>query len=292
MIRVAGTEGTENYVAACDLRNLIISEWPKAATTLQEIHIIADAKCVNQPIQDVDIIVFLPFYPPLKVVLGDGREAECEFRQLCLAIEVKSQRPDRVSFTGNQVEVRYKDQLYPSNASHQSLLQGKSVSGHLAAEGYRGCWATNILWLTNCPTSVFPKQKHNIVGSDASWGSFIDVILENSRTNARGRGNIEICNYRTTPEGFQKAAAVFSQVLKPSKIDRRRMEDIGRTFLANQQGRSARADTAHFPWARRNRQDNAPHPAGLRPVPEPRRSCATPDLQQGVSRRSVTVHPI
>jgi hypothetical protein len=146
---------------------------------------------------------------------------------------VKSLGPGQVRFVGNQVEVNYGDGW--RNASEQSEQQKFSVKRYLEQHGIQSPYIVNLIWLRGIPERDLPTQVHNIIGSDATWETFIRRITALQKPSKSHRTqNLEIRAWRT-PSHLEEASRPFTKLMEPSRLDRQKMDRVTQSFLAGQQ---------------------------------------------------------
>ena len=241
MIEILQPEDSSEGRAAEELYSLILSAWPDVKNKPQwHVLLIPSAKCYGERREDIDILLFAKFANPLPSFIRP--EGITYVDSLFLAIEVKDTQPDRVRFNGNKVEVRYKSKWQGSHGSDnsrhewedvtkQSHEQRYSIINYLGEKGVKSPWVTNIIWLRNVLTKDLPEGRHNIVGSDSSWGDF----LRKANTLNTQYGDIIRASKPDNTHDWHEAVAVFSKKMTPSRLDRKRMEKISDSFLASQQ---------------------------------------------------------
>ena len=226
MIEIIALETTQTAEAAKCLSKLIAAAWPSAERNKgHEVKIVPDARCYGEDFEDVDILVFAKFGYPLPSFILDNRPVYV--RSLCLAIEVKNHSPSRVRFTGNKVEVEYRGRW--EDASRQNLGQVYSVRNYIGRHGIRAPFVTNLLWLCNVPENQLPSTDHNIVGSDGEWKDFLSRGKFLKEPTKGGKGEeIKACRHY---QDWQKAVAIFTRKMKPSSLDRQKMERVCQSFI-------------------------------------------------------------
>lgn len=237
MIFVSGnTEGAEAE-AANTLRKLIIESWPWMESDLKsEIHIIAGVKCHGQVLRDLDLVVFgqfseralykpfLPFFCARDNTLK--KPALIHACNLCVTIEIKDSNPASMRFIGTQVEVQYGNQW--KNITEQSHRQIFSLKNYLQINGINAPHITNLIWLRGVETVDLPKFPHNIIGGNATWDLFINVIAQQSPPRLRDGKWLLDANFQVQPGGFQSACNLLTKTILPTNLDRKKMDRICR----------------------------------------------------------------
>jgi hypothetical protein len=233
----ADKEGTQEYAAAKELRRLIISTWPDVVdNAAHNIFIIPSAKCYAEKRTDIDILVFGYFAGDYRIPRTNYLQCDFSIRSFCLTIEVKSHSVDGIRFYGNEVKI-YRDGKYES-ASEQSEGQQIALRNYLKREGLKHPYVTNLIWLRYVPQAHLPKLTHNIIGSDATWITFLQKIAERQQTYLiEKKSNVIGTANRDQVKQLMEAAGIFTRELKPSRLDRKKMEEICRRELKEQQYR-------------------------------------------------------
>lgn len=234
MIEIIGPENSSEYEAAQVLRNLIIAAWRDVRLGKRhKIKIVAPAKCYGQRVRDIDLLVFADMQQQYTTASPHVNNQQVYIRNLCLTIEVKSHGPRKVRFIGNQVEVQYNGEW--DSASEQSEQQKISVKRYLEQEGIQSPYIVNLIWLRGIPEKELPNQVHNIVGSDASWDTFMKrIALLQKPARDKRTDRLEIRASRNA-NYIEDVSRPFTKLMQPSRLDRQKMERITQSFLADQQ---------------------------------------------------------
>lgn len=237
MLSIYGIQGSSEYLAAENLRSLILSEWPDADTKeFGDIRLIPSAKCFGEKTQDIDLIVIGSLKRPQKIIQSKNGNEEYKLLTFFWTIEIKGHIEQQVSFEGGKVFVKYKGgQL--TDASEQSEKQKFSVieflrRHHIAPIPH----IRNFVWLTNISQKTIPSSLNNILGSDCSWQSILEkfLILEQSYLKERRRTLIECIFPQGRPEAVLKSAELFTKRLETSPLNRQKVEMISERILDGQ----------------------------------------------------------
>src|SRR5262249_15761692 len=86
-------------------------------------------------------------------------------------------------------------------------------------------WITPLIWMTNFPETDLPTRPHNILGADARWSLFLNVIAQVSPPRQVQRKWLLSANY-ADGASIGKVIQSLSKTITPTAIDRRRMEQI------------------------------------------------------------------
>lgn len=241
MIRLLGSmEGSEGEAARA-LRQSILESWPWAEDDPgTKIHIVAGVKCHGQPVRDLDLVVlgqfsgraryiqFLPFFNTRNNSLIKLNTTVI-VRGLCLIIEVKDSGSENVRFVGTQVEVQYGQEW--KNVTEQSHKQIFALKNYLLHHRVAAPHITNLIWLRNIENADLPRRPHNIIGGNATWDLFLNVIGQESPP--RFRDGIWTVGTRPSdqPEVFESACDVLTKVVQPTHLDRVKMDRICRAAV-------------------------------------------------------------
>lgn len=176
-----GKQDSEEHKAANQLRDLIAEAWPQVADDRRHrVKIFSEVHCKREKRVDLDLVVFINLWKPILAgVTDDGKEAYV--KDLWLTIEVKDHHGDKIFFKGEDLYVKYQ---YPNgkvvNASRQAREHWQSLSNYLGKRGHSVPWITYLLWMRNVSEIHLLKEKHNVLGNEASWETFLQRICNNS----------------------------------------------------------------------------------------------------------------
>lgn len=235
MIQLSGPEGTAEFEAARALRDAIVAHWPSVATDeAHEVHVIASACCHGQAVRDVDVLVlarlgagltydtFLPFQDASGNPLTPRG---VEVRSLCVALEVKDHPLGRVRFQGTRVQVHF-DETGWKDATEQSFRQTHSVRRYLRANGLAEPRVANLIWLREVPSTALPRHPHNVLGARPTWEHVLNVVAQHVWPRREG-GRFYLRALPAQDTGaLQGAAALFTRVVVPTRLDRLRVERL------------------------------------------------------------------
>lgn len=237
MIRIFGyiDPNTDEYQAAINLQQLIMDSWPSVKNSTQDhIYIVVEAKCHGQEIRDIDLLVLgtfksgLSYKPYLQFTNADGDPElpeEIIVESFCLVIELKAHSFPNIRISGNNVEVLYKRSEW-HNVSQQNEGQKQSLMKYLKLQGFTKIpWVIPLIWLRNVSAIDLPRRPHNILGSEANWELFINVIGQLHAPRNRSDQWILSAGL-VSREIIEEIAAALTKVINPTEIDRRRMEQI------------------------------------------------------------------
>jgi DNA polymerase III delta prime subunit len=241
MIKIFGDEQKREYEAACSLRDAIIKVWTTLGDDpVHDVRIIAGAKCHGQRRRDIDILLlaslgggltyrtFLPFQGHDKQL---HKPDQVQVDSLCVAIEVKDHSDQKVRFVGTMVEVLYQGKWH--NASEQNEEQIYSVKQYLQNQGINSPWVSSVLWLRNIPASSLPKRPHNIVGANLTWELLLNIIGQIGPPRFKN-GSWHLSATVHNPNTLTQAAHIFTKLIKPTRLDRQRMERLGKKHTDTQ----------------------------------------------------------
>jgi len=217
MIQIHGTkDGSSEYNAAEMLANAATTAMPEIEQERNLVlHIFPSIQCFGQKFQDIDLLVFFADYREGKKPHG--------IHSFCACIEVKSHSGEDVRFEGAKCIVKYNGQDH--DVTHQSEEQKYSVLNYIKKNNRnkRSPYINNLIWLTSVSKTQLPKALNNIVGMDSEWEEFCSTL--SSLNNNKPLTSFSSKNY------LQSICEIFSRRLKPSKIDRKRLEAITKSIL-------------------------------------------------------------
>lgn len=240
MIRVYGSGDSQERKAALRLAQKIRDAWPQIERSEKdEIHLVPQAKCLGQTIEDVDILLLARFDDrdlTLPAPSPDGQantSVRMRVYSLCVAIEEKSHAASGVRFEGNKVSVRYNNKW--SDASEQNAGQARSVKQYLRRCGIQVGWVSHLLLMSGISSDQAPDGFHNIVFSDTDWPTVLRLAAEQYEPVQSKAGNWYIdCARPESLEDLLRSVDVFTKPARPTRLDRSRMERITATVLKDQ----------------------------------------------------------
>jgi hypothetical protein len=230
MIEIIGETGTQEYDAACQLRDRLISEWgSRIDDTRQKITILTSAQIPGQNVRDLDLLILLRFKIPLPVMIPRSGALnlpeEVTVKSLCVVVEVKDHSPSGVQITSNGcVRVRYPD--YWHDASKQNRQQVYGLLNFLKQQGFDVPFVAGVVWLRGYPQGDLPQGVHNIIGAEATWRDFLVAILEHQRPVLSD--GFSTLRGERQPGSLTLIRNFFVEPIKQSTLDRRKLEAIAR----------------------------------------------------------------
>ncbi len=240
MIRLLGSmEGSEGE-AARTLRQLILESWPWAeADSETEIYSIAGVKCHGQPVRDLDLVVlghfsarasYTPFLHFFDAWSNTPQKPDAvHVQSFCLVIEVKDFGPENVRFVGAQVEAQYGRAW--KNVTEQSHKQVYALKNYLQHHRLASPYITNLIWLRNVENADLPKRPHNILGGNATWELFLNVIGQQSPPRFREGQWIIDARLSDQPDTLPAVCDLLTKTIQPTRLDRVRMDRICRAAV-------------------------------------------------------------
>jgi len=236
MIEILGLDNGSEYEAAKHLRKLILSAWPNVERNNGDrIWIIAGAKCYGQEVVDIDILLLVQLARHYTIPSTNPSATPVYISSLCVCIELKSHNPEGVRFVGNNVDVAYKSKWH--NVSEQSYKQRFSVRNYLQQHtDMPPPFVLNLIWLSGVTEEELPTQIHNIMGSDATWKTFLHKIAINQKPRWNRNLNAKELRAFSTQRGgeLRAIAEISTKQMQPTKLDRLRMERISKKVLSGQ----------------------------------------------------------
>lgn len=229
MISIIGSEDTQEYEAACKLRELISAEWPEVAkdgNDLDQIRIIAGAKCYGQTVVDIDLVVCINLTHLRPMIKSPDKQPPLHVRSLCLTIELKGHEADGIRIEGNQVSVRYGNRW--SSATEQAHRQQVSLRKFFEAHGYKSPFVTEMVWMPNISQANLPEACHNIIGAHTSWSDILQQIVAVNRPKPyqpSGFDWFEVDAFRwCEPKKIHATIELLTRKLEVSPLDRKKVE--------------------------------------------------------------------
>ena len=151
-----GAKSGEEYEVACQIREELSKLWPLASKKPKSdahIVIVAGAKIFGQEVSDIDVVVavyfksaqkFMPNKPlsSKEGVVPKGKAVQVS--SFIAAVEVKSHPSEKVTISGHNILVPYKDKSHLHNATEQNVKQMHALSKYLK---YR-LKIDNDVWVT------------------------------------------------------------------------------------------------------------------------------------------------
>lgn len=241
MIEVIGVAGTPEYDAACQLRERIQKTWGRSAEeSNQKISVLTSVQVAGQDVRDIDLLLLIRLRVPQLVVVPRAEErnlpARVHIKSLCVCIEVKDHSPSGVKITDSgQVGVRYPQ--YWHDASKQNRDQIHGLRNYLGKVGFTVPYVAGVVWLRGYPQCQLPQGPHNVVGAEASWADVVAAILGQQRSFFRD--GFHFLEAENEPGSLTRIRHHFVEPIKPSMLDRRKLEAIAREGI--------QSDTDHDP---------------------------------------------
>lgn len=233
MIEVIGEPGTQEYDAACQMRDCIQKAWGRAVEDPnQKISLLSSVQVPGQDVRDIDLLVLLRLREPqtIKLPRADERNlpAQVLIKSLCVCVEVKGHSPNGVKITDSGwVRVRYPH--YWHDASKQNRDQIHGLRNHLGQGGFTVPYVAGVVWLRGYPHGQLPQGSHNVVGTEATWPDFVAAILEHQRTFFR-----DGFHYLEGENEFGSLTRIrhhFAEPIRPSTLDRLKLEAIAKAGI-------------------------------------------------------------
>jgi hypothetical protein len=246
MIKFVADTNTDEGMAAEELRRLMSTAWPWLAESNDDhATIVARARCYGERRQDLDLVVLLDltsdravFRPTtaLKDTAGNPFDAnEVMIKTLALVIEVKGHTPENVRFEGPKVFVKYVRGGHAEwhDATQQSDEQVHSLRGYIERNlGHNAVpWVDNLVWLRSVVAKSLPSGLHRIVPQKMSWSGILGIAAANRQVVRMGNKGLVSCFKRDTPSSLPDVQELLSKSLRPTELDRVRMDRIARASV-------------------------------------------------------------
>lgn len=240
MIRLLGVEGTSEYRTGCAIRDALIAYWPKldeAPADEECVTIACNTKITGYKTQDIDIVLCLKLRAGRKFALTkpvkDTDEAvitkqPVAVSNLFVAIEVKDHDAAGVQIVNGNIIVRYnRGEVKYHNATDQNISQLHSLRDYLLD-------SVRVHFLDE-PPKIFVRRllvmkglpSIDVDGAVPAQFNAAELLTEIAAAMPipRYRGEPQLSSCRAETFDFAMQASIF-QVLKPTSLDRQRMDRI------------------------------------------------------------------
>lgn len=240
MIEIVGTGKSKEMDAAESLKELLC----QAIHNLDSLHnthalIIPSVQCYGENPRDVDLVLLLWDQRLEEKISRTSNGARV--RSLCVTIEVKGHSSRDVWFRGEKCYVRYngEDHDVSSQSERQkySLLEflrkniGRKTKGRA-----RTPFIDNLIWLVNVPNAEIPAGS-NVLGRDSSWQEFLDLLeLTQPKITPKNPPYVGFLD----KNNFESTKAVLVDRIEPTRIDRKKMENISKEIMTSDQEYAAK----------------------------------------------------
>lgn len=216
----------------------------EAAETLKEIleprigtygHllIVVSARCLGENTQDIDLLLLGTFGGglPFRGKLGDASGKTIRLVNLALLIEVKDHSGDRVCIDSQHIRVLYKRGWH--DATDQLRNQILAIKRFLKRHSQPQPWFEGIVWLRNYIEQT-PLKAINVLTGKPDADAFLEAI-EQVRSPMAGQGDYYIAFTKNSDiKDIQNTADFFRKSIKPTQLDRRRLELICKKLIGTQ----------------------------------------------------------
>lgn len=239
MIEIVGANEGPEYEAALHIRKQLLALWPDLSQHPNDhVKIFVSLKLYGQQIEDVDLFLVGHFSEPRpfdiehKFYPKDGEPfvpRAASVKNFALVIEVKSHNATGVKFEDKVASVKY-----PRGwecVTEKAFKQVFELKSYLGRAGLPSPYVQELILFTGLREKDLPDRPHNCFGIDASFEKILNILGQVSRPSENNR----YVTIRFGPEEkFQAILAPDASVLrtlKPTPVDRRRMDRIVKTAL-------------------------------------------------------------
>ncbi len=254
-IRLLGQEGTPEYLAGLQLKELFENQIPD--TVEVSLVIATNVTLFGQEVKDIDIIVIGRFSRGFSKRLRfspkdqeDVLERSVYFNNFCSVIELKNHQKEDICFgnLGNLLVTyngKYHDVTYQSEKQKYSLLRYlKNFDGI----GYSP-YIINLIWLKSVPApdliKMVGRRPHNYLPANFKIEWLLQLACVQNKPYEAGIGKEGKSSYYTynahrNLEGadltsFEKAFQLFNEVRKNAgNITRQHFERLSKRILSDQ----------------------------------------------------------
>ena len=240
MISIVGCDEGPEADAARQIRDAIRKAWPWIdEKTAPEVYLIPNVQCHGESVRDIDLVLLASmssdkarFRPAVPTRLLNGAEVNAphiHVRSLCLVIEVKDHDAENVRFNGTKVEVRYASDRHKwHSVTQQSERQKYSLRNYFMRHlrESKAPHVTNLIWLRNITRDSIPRGATNVFPGLTTWSGFLNGVVANGCVWPEKSGYVLSAVPPDANFVMQDAAELLGRRLKPTRLDRRRMDHI------------------------------------------------------------------
>lgn len=235
MIRIYGSTDTSEYKAAERLRELVLAWDPEAHRNgSKHVVLLVGERVSGTPPVEVDLILIMWCEGKAKFPLVDAPSGRACVESLVLTIEVKDVDERRLQFRGSNVQIRYDGHWEEIGA--QLHKQPHALKRHLNQRQIAtDPFVSSVGWLRGIGRESIPHACTQYVGSNATFEDFVQVaLLEGTKVEQTTEG----ARVRAIEGDVAKQAdgivRLFTAIVRPSRLDRRRVEAISKRWLDDQ----------------------------------------------------------
>ncbi len=194
------------------------------------------------PVEEMDLVVLArcirPIAIPTEFLPQDLQSKPAVLSDFALAIEVKELPPERITFEGTDVKVRYHHRvtgrLEEKSATTQVQKQPHVLREFM--ERHRGekasPWWLSALWLRNVPTAQIPAHFTNVLGASPQANDFLRLLvalreegLRYSMKEGHFKSYLSCCSKKQCAE-LIGAMELFTRKIEPTEQERKKIEKI------------------------------------------------------------------
>lgn len=237
MIEIVGVEGSHEHRVALAVRDCLVAQWPgilDSPSTDELVRIAPNAKLSGYPVSDIDLVIGAVFNRPRYFVIRkpikdrEGKNVvgvKAKVNNYLAVLEVKGQEWSKVSISGDEVNVSYKEGW--KSATDQNVKQVHALSRyfqdqHLDPWVYRCLVLDGIDALPSVAGVAQPRAGAVVHGFTA--GDLLAAMVGvNGISSARGEFYVSSGDRDMLRKALD--APVF-QAIVPSRLDRQRMDRI------------------------------------------------------------------
>ncbi len=240
-IKIVGQNAGKEYEAANELAAIL----QPALREGDQITLIVGAKCWGQERVDIDIVLLAEFGPGMRrnlaVPAHDAKPGalikaeDVYFSSLAVIIEVKDHSEDKVEIEGGRVFVSYGPDRPRVDATKEAWEQIFSLRNYILEKNLVPPHLESVIWLRNYPKNRVPKPPHNILAAKMTADDFFRTVAWLRRPVRNPKGYLSIsCARREDLSAISKVAGEFVKSIKPTALDRKRLERLSERLLDDQ----------------------------------------------------------
>lgn len=237
MIEVIGTNGTSEYLAACEIKAAFERTWPGISSSPIEednIRVCAGLKLSGYRISDIDVVIVgrlgpRRFVAPKRTFKDQNgntiTSGRIRISTIVATIEVKDQDPQGVQLSAGGVMVRYRDGW--SSATEQNVNQCIALRDYLADTGSRDVWVYRTVLLRGLVALPSSRGKQlpesGAVSSGFSGEALLMSMVQVNHVFRDSSGDFVMSSTKVAEADRVLDNRLF-QAVRPSRLDRRRMD--------------------------------------------------------------------
>ena len=238
MVEILGNIKGSEYEAAEKLKTLFLNIWPDLAKSKNDRLVVFVGYTVHEArIKDIDLIVIGDFADNRNVQFpidpsqpstrrGDTSKKTFEVKNFVIVMEVKSNDPRYVRFSGGNALVKYSNRESWHSVTDQSRGQLYSFKNHLKSKQVDGLFVSNLIFFTQLEHSNLPDGGFdNFIASNTSIETILYKAHSQFATYKSRQPDETTMAYAKDNYEIKKLYEIMEEV-RPTPLDRRRMDQM------------------------------------------------------------------